>query len=1100
MFLLLMCCTALVTCLKIKSDPKIREQARLQMKKCMEMGYDKPDADQLLTMGSDVDVEGTPDSPTTLLTTLANVLEDVSDDGSPSKLLASLGKTGSRTMASTSFKDMIKKIKNASNATKCFVAAVMAPMAWDVINSQESADLDPTEFQEYVSTIEEETEMLPRRLELPQKISGPNMEILMNMLKKKYQSTSKQRRSQVLKWALNKMEMNCPTPRSEECRSLVARSAVRMLGPYISRMPAAVFKLIPQEKLCEFIKSDKLEQIKALTDSLKPSKGRMMVDKIKNCATLMNNLDRLGPLACYYDHPELTPEQKMKLLPKISQCPGQAKWKKKLMQSIPSDNVVESIKKLGSAARYFPKEQLKGLNKGDVVAVLNNTNVNFTRGQMRVLVKKYLGNTKCRGLSQRELDVLLPVMKALPNCFVKKTFQTLVQSPEGVQSMLKHMPENIEKSQAATMGKKLMEMKAIDYIDKLPARIVQTIPIEQLKKTKTFELNKVKRAQWTVPQALTWTKMEMMKVKKWYRNIGSLIAGVTCKIIEKTEKENVKEMVQGLADASDQLSKVQTMCAALRLFKALEMEKPNYFESISAEELSQIPTVYLIYLPPEKIYNLPEKMCPEFLKKMSTVDLTLLPERSLSRYALMKRALRCLGPDLSTLSSEDMDQLGPLVCQVPPVELKRLKEDTRKSSLQALDSCDFIPENHTDGVVKLVSENFGDSRNWNDSTMEEMGTLLFLNKTTKPQLPEQMWMKEALPDILKRLPKRLRKHHEDFITNLEFKYIVSENEAESPGSEARRKREANARVPTPELIRELGTLNYEWTREELKAMSLETFTEMVEVLGDVTKYSPEQLNVLCDKTVEAFGVPQNMNESVVTQLGCIAQCFTNNQLMNMNFSQSSLADIASCRWNHTQIPFVWRGVAGHNNLSAGSMDFSDIVEIDRFICGLSSAEIQQLNVTAFKDAVGSINTMGCTMEDLQQFRDLVVNAFGSTVSWTEEDVAVVGAFAVSLHAIEMVSLEASLFSYFTPEAIHLFPPSHLATLSAAQLEGFGPDNAAEVTEEQKALMTADQMNALQRASEGARELPPPPRDTGAAEMLVVSMKLLVSLMLGLMYL
>lgn len=1097
MFLLFICCTVLVTCLKVKSDPKITEEARRQMKKCKEMGYDQPDTDQLLMMDSDVDVERTPDSPTTLLTTLANVLEDVSDDGSPSNLLDSLGKTGPRTMASTSFRDMIKKIKNASNATKCFLNAVMAPMAWNIINSQENANLDPMEFQDYVSTIEQGTEMLPRRLELPQTISEPNMEILMNTLKEKYQSMSKQQISQVMKWAQKKIEMNCTAPRSEECRRFVARSAVRRLGPYISYMPAAVFKLIPQQDLCEFIKSDKLRQIKALTDRLKPSKGRMIVNKIKNCTTLMNNLDRLGRLACYYDHPELTPDQKMKLLSKISECPGQAKWKKKLMQSIPSDNVVESIKKLGSAARYLPKNQLKGLSKSDVVAVLNNTNVNFTRGQMRVLVKKYLGNTTCRGLSKRELDVVLPVMKAVPNCIVKKTFQTLTNNTEAVKNMLKHMPENIEKSKAATIGKKLMEeLNAIDYIDMLPARIVQAIPIEQLRKTKSFPLNKVKRTKWTVPQALIWTKM--MTVKTWFRNIGSLISGVTCKMIENTEVGNVKEMVQGLADASGRLSKVQAMCAALKLFKTLAMEKPNYFESISAEELSQIPTVSLIYLSPNEIKNLPDKMCPEFLKKMNTVDLTSLPERSLSRYALMKRALRCLGQDLSTLSSEDMDQLGPLICQMPPLELRRLKEDTRKYSLQALDSCDYIPENHTDGVVQMVSENFGNSRNWNDTTVEEMSTLLFLNKTTKPQLPEQMWMKYALPDILQRLPKHLRKLHKDFIAEQEFKYIVSENEAESPGTETRRKREASPRVPTPELIRELGELNQHWTFEELNAMSLETFIETVEILGNVTKYSPEQLNALRNKTVEAFGLPQNMNESVVTQLGCIAQCFTSDQVKNMAFSQSSLTDIASCRWNHMQIPAVWKGVAKHNSLSARSLDFSDIVEIDRFICGLNSTEIQQLNVTAFRDAVGSINTMGCTVEELQQFRGLLVDTFGNTNSWTEDAAAVVGAFAAGLNAVEMAFLDPSLFSYFTLEAVRLFPASNLAALSVAQLTGFGPDNAAEVTEEQKALMSVEQKSALQQASQGTRQQPVP--GSGAAEMLGMSMKLLVSLMLGLMLL
>lgn len=59
-------------------------------------------------------------------------------------------------------------------------------------------------------------------------------------------------------------------------------------------------------------------------------------------------------------------------------------------------------------------------------------------------------------------------------------------------------------------------------------------------------------------------------------------------------------------------------------------------------------------------------------------------------------------------------------------------------------------------------------------------------------------------------------------------------------------------VPTVELIRELGKHNVYWTAQQLDAMSLATFQETVDILGDVPNYGTDKLAVLSKKAIEVL--------------------------------------------------------------------------------------------------------------------------------------------------------------------------------------------------------------------------------------------------------
>ena len=58
------------------------------------------------------------------------------------------------------------------------------------------------------------------------------------------------------------------------------------------------------------------------------------------------------------------------------------------------------------------------------------------------------------------------------------------------------------------------------------------------------------------------------------------------------------------------------------------------------------------------------------------------------------------------------------------------------------------------------------------------------------------------------------------------------------------------KVPTVEMIENLGMNNVLWTKEQLEQMADETFNETVETLGNVSEYNDDQLGALRKKAIK----------------------------------------------------------------------------------------------------------------------------------------------------------------------------------------------------------------------------------------------------------
>ncbi|XP_054477293.1 otoancorin [Anoplopoma fimbria] len=525
-------------------------------------------------------------------------------------------------------------------------------------------------------------------------------------------------------------------------------------------------------------------------------------------------------------------------------------------------------------------------------------------------------------------------------------------------------------------------------------------------------------------------------------------------MIDNVADNDTQDMAQAITETPQWLSNVQARSAARKLFETKEKERADYFKNITEDEMNNIPTCLLLRLPPMKVRDLPDSVCPAFLYKMKEANLSSFPHHSPSRPALTQRALLCLaeGPDLSGLTDEDVSSLGQLKCELQPSQLLSMAPDVLNSSLQQMASCQHIPQRHRADIIQLVTQTFGDPSYWSAETMEALGPLLLLDDNAISALPYKSWMKDVLYSLqsgLRRTSKALRKKLFDLTTTTSNAASKSNNNKEI----------------TVELIEELGMANVYWTHSQLSQMSDETFLTTLETLGAVPDYGADQLAVLSKKATEVLGPVSQMNESVVMQMGCVTRGFSSADLERLPFSLDSLEEIAKCGWNESQVELVWKAVAVYNNLTAQQLGPTDMVALSQFICGLNSSEFAQLNVNAFRDAVGSMDGVQCSSKVAQQLKSIAVSAFGNPNTWTEAQVSELGNIIAGLNSTELASLDPAVFSFLSKSCIPLI--TQFAALSVAQLEALGPDNAAMVTIEQLASLSDEQMAAFERAVTGS---------------------------------
>ncbi|XP_061886088.1 otoancorin-like [Entelurus aequoreus] len=867
-----------------------------------------------------------------------------------------------------------------------------------------------------------------------------------------------------------------------------------------SDIEKASFDSSTPETMCAIFRSPNFTS-KAKKSEMKPSLAKKLLQKIKECyrgeLELEDDVTQLGPLTCYYDNaPDLTPELSRQLLAQFSECknPKATMLKMLLLRKALSNSnwtTYEVLHLLGSSVSLLSPTQLDSIASADLKQVIKDLppGVQWRMTQQRTLVKKLLGDDECQEVSSQQLLQLGQVIKGVPSCVLRrvKTLEML----KDVET-LRSVSERMRRAQRKAMLQGLLKkMSPLELVGRLPGSLLRSLSVKTLQEADITSSLQLKAESLNRPQAaFLAAKLFKRHTSHFWRT--SIIQGVTCKMIDKMADTDLQDMAQAIEETPWWLSKAQIGCAAWKYFAALRKARADCFKNITEEQLIEIPTSLMIHLPAWELNHLPDSVCEVFLNKTQSAKLSSLPRPSTSRLALLHKALHCLTKDKnmsSLLTVEDVSRLGELVCELPASTLSLMDANTLNVSMQVIASCQHVP--HREALMQLIKENFRNPSEWSQETMESLGPLWDWDENALFALPFKPWMIEVFYFLRSQ-------HRTQALRRTFFKLITSKREDEVMTDSL------NSNEPTVDLIEELGMDNVFWSADQLDAMSSDMFLVTMETLGSVPDYDLEQLTVLSKKATEALGEASHMNESVVAQIGCIAQGFSNADLEKMAFSLDMLEETGRCGWKMWQLNSVWKSVSKRNNLSAEQLDASDMAALNVFMCGLSSDEISQLDVAAFRDAVGTINDIRCSPSVAQQFQKVLLSAFGRPDSWTEASVSEVGTMIAGLHAHQLVSLDPSVMMFLSQSSVPLLHPNNIAALSVAQLEALGPDNAAMVTRGQRAALTDVQMDALARAESGEMQSAASQMQSGApsvnTEGISALIKPLLVLLVGLLLL
>ncbi|KAM9782792.1 otoancorin [Neosynchiropus ocellatus] len=1007
-----------------------------------------------------------------------DALENLSSpEGDPEQRLHPL--KPNQTVNCDDLSSMIKTMKHSSDGPVCYMKAFVAPCSLEVLTTQ-LENMDPEEYDTLLQAAKSAMSTLPARgMKLPKSAGRKDVRKIAERLKDIYESMSDDQRGLVAAWARERVsqnDFNCTqgqqsTPAGiKRCKASLPwlnSETLEMMGPFLSYLSAADVDSSPKQMLCEFFRSSK--SMTSMSAGTKPSLGKRFIQRFQECFSekeIAENLDKLGPLACYYeDFPDLPLEASEKLLSQLDSCddPRITKERKRLLvwaMSRSNWTSSEAVQKLNMSATLVPPDELSQLHPSNLKEVIRQVGFKgrWSKAQKSALVDQLLGKDKCETDAGDELVELGPIIESVPRCVLKRIKPTeILNDPEKLEQLSRRMTNGQLK---ATLLHLREEEDYSSLVRKLPGRLLQSVSLNQLEEVKDLTPEAADSLGWTQPQAAFLVKRLLALRKLQFGRLRSLIQGVTCRMVSMATERQLQLVAQDIEESPQWVSKKLARCAARKYLGILDQKENMNGSSISAEELDDIPADYVIFLPASRLKELPDSVCPVFLNKIEAAHVDLLPRRAPSRRALLQRALDCIGQDLSKLTVDDVSRLGPLICDLDPSEhLSLMSPEVLKHTLQRMAFCEPIPSSRRPPLMRLVRKTFGNPSYWSEDTVEGSGLLLYWDDDAVAALPNQPWLRRALHYLRRRSQLKPSEAME------RKSFDLATRGSSSQKGEKREAVPANAadrHVPTVELVQELERANIHWSPQQLRQMSSETFPQTVEIFGSIVGYIKDQLDELCEKAVQAFGQPRQMNDTVLVQLGCTSRCFSDRDLEQMAFSLDLLEPLAHCGWSESQMAAVWTAVSGNDHIQTlQEMGAAEVSSLNQFICGLKGEQIKQLDVDAFRDAVNSISKVQCSADVGQELKDLSIRTFGPPRSWTEARVAELGNIIAWLDGEEMSSLAPQVLSFIQPATIPLISPLSFARLTVEQIEELGPDNAAMVTSSQRAAMSRKQVEALE---------------------------------------
>ncbi|CAN0216460.1 unnamed protein product [Lampetra fluviatilis] len=839
---------------------------------------------------------------------------------------------------------------------------------------------------------------------------------------------------------------------------------------FMAQVTSSDLREIVPEQICEFLANNLGVEILGNLTDLQPLLARILLDKLDSCRDRWVPrafLQRLGQLTCFFSGTNVMWAKNNNvtdlLLENLLQCATQ---RDKLYQMVAkmygTDARLDAvaITKLGKAVQLVSVTRLLDMGNTvvrDAISELGSMGA-WSRGKAKLLVTKYLASGKniSSAVDLRRLGSLVAGIDA--NTLRQIPTKELLNVSEEFSLQAERMRPSQQKAIVSKIIKEVNISRALDY---LKGSLVSAISLVRLRNiaditNKTFE-NKL----WNKGQALFLLKKLLKDGQSIssadIKTMASASSGLTCGMLKQLDNSTLLHCSGILAGRRDLMSRAQLKCLAQRVFSWLNTTRSNFFSNISSEELSQIAPNLLLQLPFGELKKIPMALCGNLTQQLGRADVHILAKRTPLREDIISLAKTCWNSSLAP-TLEEVELMGQLVCMLPASDILATPDEAFALSVEQFKLCLQLNGTQKDAVAVKLRQAFGAPSNWSEDTIIKLGVLLAtLSAENITSINSTAAVAEALQSVLAN-PPTINDTQPDFNSTLDLTALARKYYDSTTTSLALRSRRSIV-CPSTDTIANLQEANSQWQPEILACITNQTFIESVEVLGSVTGFNSDQLEVLKKKSFTAWGLLSNWTSEQFSSLGYIALNFTSAELsaLSIGITETVTAFASFPKWRPSKAlveEFL-------KQFPPANLKEDELAGKGNLVCGFSEAQIQEIPKAVFSTVVASLGGALCPDRVvLGALKEKAVEALGLVSTWTESTLHEVGNIAGGLTPAELSNLNSSLMPYIKPSAVPLLSLDAFKALSPQQLFAFGADNSASSTEEQRSALSPEQRSVL----------------------------------------
>ncbi|XP_057704376.1 stereocilin-like [Corythoichthys intestinalis] len=853
---------------------------------------------------------------------------------------------------------------------------------------------------------------------------------------------------------------------------------VSSILPLLPYLPVHYFQQLTSQQLTPLVEL-------LGNSSLDGVRGRHVVRTIftRNNMVTIDNISRLGVLACYLDpldlHPFLLdPALYPALQKQLVQCVSKdfislggrlSSWLIPAIRALnASDMTAAELTGLSALLPQLGASFLLSLPSHQVLELLSQTGMGrYSPAQAFQILSKISKDTD---LTVEKLCRLKPLHSGLSPAVLSSLRWSEISQTAHCQCWKSVLAE-LKPGHKAMLYNAMKEALHKDSLN-ITQHVTCLLPLIPLRKL----IEALKREglpsdislygdiNWSPQQAqllFKWMQNSKNITSKMVRNLGHVATGMTCNFLRLWSNDS---------DFAELLHFVTMLPGNLRpaLRKCIVEEvriSPQLDVTLSPRFSATLPVTMM-----DDLSNTSLRAILDHVQS-HLADFLQLPYYKQSNMA--EKAVRELGSSSHNVGEIDgpiLDLLGPLLPFLDRDSLAAVDKGALALRLEEMRSFCFPKEALQDISVLLTQKDLmGEPSKWKAGDIEHLGRLMFslsakqinsiplkvLNKDTVEQVlvGQKRWEQSAVGEVCLKWRKDQRLQKET--TQSLVRGIV-------------KVQGGGAQVPSCADIR--GTFPSAWTSSQLSRMTQVDLTECVEVFGQDTSLSSEQRRALWVRLRQAFNPVSELRTDDVLTLGSLVTEMTVRELHD-----SSLTDLAVLAhlgtlssWSTKKMRTVILGAMHKSKLKIEQLSVIELAIFGHLICGLYPSEMKRLNAYNLSMAVRFLREMSlpCTEQQMEALTSRLsrYEAFGPVSAWGPEVFTEIGTLAVGLEDIVLSALTQEQVEGLTTEAISLLSPKKMAVVfSAIQLSWLTVEQAWAITEDQWTELDNEQRHSVELA-------------------------------------